>query len=81
MATGNTTVVTPATIPVQNVNAPAVTATPVSLPWWISFTIQTGIGALHLALRNPGYAAKEKEIFLELYTAIKLTYAGDPDFS
>lgn len=70
----------PAPTPIST-NPTPTPVTPKPLPWWVSFAISTGIGALHLALRNPGYAATEKEVFLELYTAIKAAYAGDPDFS
>lgn len=53
---------------------------PKPLPWWVSFSINTGIAAVHQALRNPAYAATEREIMLELYQAIGAAYAGDPDF-
>ena len=54
-------------------NAP----TPVALPWWVSFSINSGIAALHLALRNPHYAATLQETMLELRQAIDATYGPE----
>ena len=47
------------------------------LPWWVSFSINSGIGAIHQALRNPQYAANLKEALLELRDAINASYPGE----
>jgi len=51
--------------------------TPQPLPWWVSFSINSGIAALHLALRNPHYAATLRETMLELRTAIDVSYGPE----
>jgi len=51
--------------------------TPRPLPWWVSFTINSGIAAVHQVLHNPGYAATLKEVLIELRDAISATYPGE----
>jgi len=64
------------TTPATNPNPqPAVSAIP--LPWWVSFSINSGIAALHLALRNPHYAATLQETMYELRQAIDATYGPE----
>lgn len=60
---------TPAATPTPNVPSP--------LPWWVSFSINSGIAALHLALRNPHYAATLQETMMELRQAIDATYGPE----
>ena len=54
---------------------PTINATP--LPWWVSMSINSGIAALHMALRNPEYAATLQETMVELRQAIDLTYGPE----
>lgn len=54
---------------------PTINATP--LPWWVSMSINSGIAALHMALRNPHYAATLQETMYELREAINVTYGPE----
>lgn len=64
-------------IPAPNPNPPATDPTPKPLPWWVSMSINTGIAGIHMALRNPQYAATLKEVMYELRDAINLTYGPE----
>jgi hypothetical protein len=50
---------------------------PKPLPWWVSMSINSGIAAIHMALRNPQYAAMLQEVMYELRDAINLTYGPE----
>jgi hypothetical protein len=49
---------------------------PQPLPWWVSFTIQSGIAGIHQVLSHPGQAATLQGVLLQLRDAINAAYPG-----
>jgi hypothetical protein len=61
--------------PIPNVVQPSAVQKPI--PWWVTMSINTGIAAIHMALRTPQYAATLQEVMYELRDAINLTYGPE----
>lgn len=47
---------------------------------WVDFAINVGMSAMMIAVKNPKQREKYRRIFLKLYNAIGLAFAGDPEF-
>jgi hypothetical protein len=47
----------------------------------LEFWINMGVTALFLAIKNPISKLKFRKISLKIFTTLKMTFAGDPDFA
>ena len=65
---------TPVSTPATPATTPAVPKAP---PWWVQFSINSGIVALHQVLHSPSQAEYLKVTMLELRDAINSTYPGE----